>query len=140
MLRRSRRSAPRMLHDIPLTPLIDTALTLLVIFMIAAPMMHNVIKVTLPRGTQQEGKDLTPEMVVYVDAHNFTYWDSKKMSVDEICAQIKKQAHAHNKDQVLFVKADETASYGTVLELVDRIKGMGVVHHVALATQKAART
>lgn len=137
MIRRSRRIPPRMLHDIPLTPLIDTALTLLVIFMIAAPMMQNAIKVTLPRGSQQETAPNTPlELVIYVDANNVLYWDNKKMSLAEICAQIKKTVHS-TQDQILFVKADEHASYGTVLELVDRIKGLGVVRHVALATQKA---
>lgn len=138
MAMRRRRPAPRMMSDIPLTPLIDTALTLLVIFMVAAPMMHNVIKVTLPRGNQQEGKDLKSELEVYVDAHNAIFWDGKKMSVAEVCAAIKK-AYGTRKEQVLFVKADEKASYGTVLELVDSIKGIGGVQHVALATQKGAR-
>lgn len=135
---RRRRPAPRMMSDIPLTPLIDTALTLLVIFMVAAPMMQNVIKVTLPHGNQQEGKELKPELVVYVDAQNSVYWHDKKMSVAEICAVIKKESAARKND-LLFVKADEKASYGTVLELVDSIKGIGGVQHVALATQKGTR-
>lgn len=135
---RRRRPVPRMMSDIPLTPLIDTALTLLVIFMIAAPMMHNVIKVTLPHGKQQEGKDLKPELVVYVDARNDIYWDGKKVSIAELYAILKKMI-GDRKDLVLFVKADEKASYGTVLELVDSIKGIGGVQHVALATKKGAR-
>ena len=40
--------------EISLTPLIDTALTLLVIFMITAPMIHNGIKVDLPQGNSKE--------------------------------------------------------------------------------------
>lgn len=135
---RRRRALVRMMTDIPLTPLIDTALTLLVIFMIAAPMLHNVIKVTLPHGERQEGKNLKPELVVYVDAQNCVYWDSKKTTVADLCTQVKK-ACGTKKDQVLFVKADEQASYGTVLELVDSIKGIGGVQHVALATQKGTR-
>ncbi len=130
-----RRPTTRLMTDIPLTPLIDTALTLLVIFMIAAPMMHNVIKVTLPRGTQQEGKDLKPELVVYVDAHNCLFWDGKKMSVADICKTVKGICGS-KRDQVLFVKADEKSSSGTVLELIDSIKGIGGVQHVALVTQK----
>ncbi len=132
---RRRRAPTRLMTDIPLTPLIDTALTLLVIFMIAAPMMHNVIKVTLPRGSQQEGKDLKPELVVYVDAHNDLYWEGQKMSISDICKTVKGSCGT-NKEQVLFVKADEKSSSGTVLELIDSIKGTGSVQHVALVTQK----
>ena len=138
MYSRKKRRVIRLMTDIPLTPLIDTALTLLVIFMIAAPMMHNVIKVTLPRGVTQEGKGLDPELVVYVDAHNDIYWDGKKIDLTELCTLIR-IACGTKKDQILFVKADEKASYGTVLELVDSIKVVGGVQHVALATQKGIR-
>lgn len=130
-----RRATQKLMTDVPLTPLIDTALTLLVIFMVATPMMQNVIKVTLPKGTQQEGKDLKPELVVYVDAQNELYWDGKKMKVAEICATIKSLVGG-KKEQVLFVKADEKSSSGTLLELIDSIKGIGGVQHVALVTQK----
>lgn len=130
-----RRSTARLMTDIPLTPLIDTALTLLVIFMVAAPMMHNAIKVTLPKGTQQEGKDIKQELMVYVDAKNELFWDGKKMKVEDICATIKTVCGT-KKDQVLFVKADEKSSSGTVLELIDSIKGVGGIQHVALVTQK----
>lgn len=138
MYSRRRRNTVRLMNDVPLTPLIDTALTLLVIFMIAAPMMHNVIKVTLPRGETQEGKGLEPELVVYVDAQNDVYWEGKKTVLSELCTLIR-VACGTKKDQVLFVKADEKASYGTVLELVDSIKVVGGVQHVALATQKGMR-
>jgi|SRR5579871_670139 biopolymer transport protein ExbD len=134
---RRRATTQRLMTDIPLTPLIDTALTLLVIFMVTAPMMQNMIKVTLPKGTQQEGKDLKPELVVYVDAKNDLYWDGKKMDVAAICATVKTVCGA-KKNQVLFVKADEKSTSGTVLELIDSIKGVGGIQHVALVTQKRA--
>lgn len=132
-----RRAPQKLMTDIPLTPLIDTALTLLVIFMVTAPMMQNMIKVTLPKGTQQEGKDLKPELVVYVDAQNALYWDGKKMNVAEICATVKTVCGA-KKNQVLFVKADKKSTSGTVLELIDSIKGIRGIQHVALVTQKRA--
>jgi biopolymer transport protein ExbD len=132
-----RRATQRLMTDIPLTPLIDTALTLLVIFMVTTPMMQNMIKVTLPKGTQQEGKDLKPELIVYVDAKNDLYWDGKKMSVAEVCATVKTVCGS-KKNQALFVKADKKSESGVVLELIDNIKGVGGIQHVALVTQKPA--
>jgi len=39
---------------VSLTPLIDVALTLLIIFMITAPMVQNGIKIDLPQGNSKE--------------------------------------------------------------------------------------
>ncbi|MCK5632116.1 biopolymer transporter ExbD [bacterium] len=44
--------------ELTLTPMIDTALTLLIIFMITAPMMRNAIKVTLPDGSAKEAGNI----------------------------------------------------------------------------------
>lgn len=123
------------MSDIPLTPLIDVALTLLVIFMVASPMINNIIKVSLPKGNVQEDPHTLQELVVYVDHNNTLFFEGKPIS-DKDVVQALKQALAHKEDQVVFVKADEGARYGSVLELVDSIKDVGGIKHVALATQK----
>ena len=64
---RSRRRQSSQLLDISLTPLVDTALTLLVIFMITTPMIQNAIRVSLPKGQAKEDADNQQELVVYVD-------------------------------------------------------------------------
>jgi len=123
------------LHDIPLTPLIDVALTLLVIFMVASPMLNNVIKVSLPKGNVQEDAHTTQEYVVYVDENNTLFFDGKSMNDADIVKALK-EALAGKEDQVVFVKADEAARYGSILELIDTIKDVGGIKHVALATQQ----
>lgn len=132
---RKRRVRPA-LHDIPLTPLIDTALTLLIIFMVASPMLNNVIKVTLPKGKVQEGAELSQDLVVYIDQKNSIFFDGQIVDKTTLIAKLKEMMKHQNQDAVIFVKADEHAQYGTVLELIDSIKSVGGVQHVALATQK----
>ena len=56
MILKRRRKKAVAINDIPLTPLIDTALTLLIIFMVTTPMMQNAIKVTLPEGQAKEAE------------------------------------------------------------------------------------
>ena len=53
--RKSRRAAKHM-PEISLTPLIDTALVLLVIFMVATPIMKNSLTIDLPKGHMKEEK------------------------------------------------------------------------------------
>ena len=75
--RRGRRSVG--LPEVTLTPLIDTALTLLVIFMITTPMMNNVIKINLPSSSVNEGdsKD-QQETIVYIDKQGKLYLNGNK--------------------------------------------------------------
>jgi biopolymer transport protein TolR len=125
------------LSDIPLTPLIDTALTLLIIFMVASPMLNNIIKVTLPRSAVQEGGAHNQELVVYVDKENLLFFDGKSMEVGAIIEQLKTLT-ATKKDAVVFVKADEGAQYGKIINLISAIKLLAGIQYVALATQKCA--
>ncbi len=133
--RRKRRIAP--MHDVSLTPLIDTALTLLIIFMVAAPMMQNAIKVSLPKGSAKEDIGSQQELTVFVDKNGTLFFDGVKYQEKQLIEILQKKM-AHKKDQTLCVKADTVVSYGKVIELVDRIKVVGGIKYVSLATQKQA--
>ncbi len=130
--RRRERTA---INDISLTPLIDTALTLLIIFMVAAPMMQNAISITLPQGQKNEVGSTPQELVIYIDKQGKHFLDGKPYATDKLIEQLQKQV-GRGKERTVFVKADQAASYGNVIELVDQIKVVGGVKYVALATQK----
>jgi biopolymer transport protein TolR len=136
--KRLRRQRP-MLHDLSMTSLIDTALTLLMVFMIATPAIHNAIKVTLPRGNAQEQSQKQPdELVVFIDKDGTFYINTSKFNKTELIAEIKKII-GNDTEKTVYVKADTAISYGTVIELVDDIKFVGGIKYVALATQKPSQ-
>ncbi|MDP3889043.1 MAG: biopolymer transporter ExbD [bacterium] len=134
---RYRRKRAAVVNDISLTPLIDTALTLLVIFMVAAPMMHNAIRVNLPKGQAKEDLGAQQELVVYVDKDGTIFLDGTKYNLTQLIKVLRGRVH-HNQDKTVYVKADTFVSYGKVIELVDQIKVVGGIKYVALATQKRA--
>lgn len=135
-MRRNRRKTSA-LTDIPLTPLIDTALTLLIIFMVTTPMMQNSIKVELPQGQAREAGDTQQELIVFIDKDEKIYINDIPVSKDAMINTLKKKIGS-NTQKTVFVKGDKGAHYGYVLEIVDQIKMVGGVKYVALATKKVA--
>ncbi len=86
MIRRFKRRRKRSsaMQDKSLTPLIDTALTLLIIFMVAAPMVQNSIRITLPQGQAQEAGNAQQDLVVYVDANSKLFFECKAVADENI--------------------------------------------------------
>lgn len=131
-----RRRSRHHIADIPLTPLIDTALTLLVIFMLTTPMLQNAIKVDLPYGKAKEANGAQQDLVVFIDSKGTLFFNGIPCKEDGLIDQLKKTIKEGN-EQVVYVKGDRNANYGTILELVDHLKVVGGIKYVALATQKA---
>lgn len=132
-----RQRKPITLPEITLTPLIDTALTLLVIFMITAPMMNNVIKVELPSSHVDEmDSKVQQETIVYIDKQQKLHLNGSEMSLQAIVKELQAMGKA-KAIEVVFVKADQAVEYGKVIDLVDTIKMAGGIKYVALATKRA---
>lgn len=133
-----RQRKPIVMPEVSLTPLIDTALTLLVIFMITAPMMNNVIKVELPSSQVDEmDSRVQQETIVYIDKQQKLYLNGAEMNLQAIVKALQKMGK-DKKVEVVFVKADQAVEYGKVIDLVDTIKMAGGIKYVALATKRAA--
>lgn len=136
-MRRSRRARNRdiPIAEISMTPMIDTAFTLLIIFMITTPMMNNIIKVELPSSRVDEtGPVEQQELVVYVDKDQKMYLNGKPVELTSLLDTLKKTMKT---EEVVFVKADQAVPYGKVIDLVDTIKVSGGIKYVALATKRA---
>ena len=133
-MRRKRKTRLRRLTmtEVSLTPLIDTALTLLVIFMITAPMAQHSIKVTLPQGHSKEVTD-KQELVISIHKDGKTYFNSYPVERGALVDSVKK-ALVQKEDVPVYVRADEGLSYGRVIEIVDELKQAGV-RYVALSTR-----
>jgi biopolymer transport protein TolR len=133
--RKQRRHISATTPEISLTPLIDTALTLLIIFMVTTPIIQNAIKVTLPKGNAKESSEAQQDLVVYLDKNGKIFLNDASFTSESLIPALQKQI-GNGQQKTVFVKADTAISYGHVIELVDRIKVVGGVHYVALATQQ----
>ncbi len=134
--RRFRKKNGLSIPEVSLTPLIDTTLVLLVIFMVATPVLHNSLLVEIPEGKMKESPATPKEITIFIDKNNDLFLNAKKMSqkqlVEEISHMIKKTDNVP-----VVVKGDKLANYGTIIGVIDDVKFIGGVKHVTLATQRA---
>lgn len=134
-VRRSRRKNAYSTPELTLTPLIDTALTLLVIFMVTAPMLDNGIKIDLPKGQMKEGASKSNSLVINIDKNDALFFNSIPYTKDTIVNALSKELQKLPEAQV-HIRADKATSYGMVFELFEKIKKMGGCY-VVLDSQKS---
>lgn len=139
MLRYRRRSARRrsnLLPELNLTPLIDTALTLLVIFMVTAVVMDNGIRIDLPVGQIKEGSSQETPLVVTVDKNGALFFDRVPQTIDSLMGALT-GVLAKTPEAEIHIRADTNVAYGTVRDLFEKITKIGG-RHVVLDSQKAS--
>lgn len=130
--RELRRYSP---SEIVLTPLIDTFATLLVMFIITAPMVQNNIKVDLPFGKSKEAAS-TQELIVTLSKNGNIYFNNYPIEKKSLVESVQK-AISQKENAPVFIKADKAIAYGKVIEIVDQLKEAGV-HYVAMSTQQVS--
>ena len=76
-----------------------------------------------------------------IRGHNFHRWKEWQRKFEKVIhtpnSEIKNQV-AQDQEKTVFVKGDKDGPYGPVMEFVDKVKVVGGVKYVALATQKRA--
>lgn len=123
--------------EVSLTPLIDTALTLLIIFMVTTPMMQQAIKVTLPQGKSNEGKHDTHDFVVTIDKQGIIFFNKNVVALEEVGNVVKKTIQESQKiDQTVWVHSDGAIACDVLIRVIDSIKVAGGVKDVNVAIQK----
>lgn len=121
------------LPEIMLTPLIDTFCVLLIIFIVAAPMTQNGIRVDLPQGKTKEGGSVQ-ELVVTLSKDDKLFFNSYPIEHTELVSSVQKALLERTQEVPVYVRADESVAYGKVIEIVDVLKQAGV-HYVAMSTR-----
>ncbi len=133
--RRGGRFGPA-LSDINVTPLVDVILVLLIIFMVTAPMMTRGIDVRLPKT--ESGADSTEQrLVVTVDRDTTIYLNDRPVNMHLLTDRLKTEMQRTGLDFV-FLRADQSVSYGKVMLVMDQIKKAGA-DRVGMVTLSAAR-
>lgn len=132
---RSRRIGSS-LSEINVVPLVDVVLVLLLIFMLTAPMMYRGIDVNLPRTTSKPTA-VEERMVLTLTRDQVIYLNDRPVPLAGLDAQIR-NTMKNRGDKTLYLKADQSLSYGFVVETMDRVRRAGV-ERLGMVTEPSTR-
>src|ERR1039458_4609155 len=97
MRRFSQRNSLVTLSDINITPLLDLAFVLLIIFIITTPLLTQSIELKLPRGVGQPDKRLNKSDIRTVEISSTGYYkfESRQMALPQIVSQLDNLRQRH---------------------------------------------
>ena len=123
-------------HEINVTPFIDVMLVLLIIFMVAAPLATVDVNVDLPVSNATPAK--RPDQPVYVTVKpDLTLALGNEDIPAGTLAEVLARATNGDREQRIFLRADETVSYGDLMGVMNALRETGYLK-IALVGLEAA--
>lgn len=117
--RKERLSA---LSELNVTPLIDLAFSLLIIFMIAAPLLEQTISLELPKESQSRQQvEQEVYQTISINKEGRIAWGDDWIDMDELDRLLAGIALLEN-PPILHVRADAHLPYQNVVTVLDKIK------------------
>lgn len=144
------RSRRKPVASMNVVPYIDVMLVLLVIFMVTAPMLNQGVKVDLPKVSSealpQDNK--AQILTISIKSDRSYYWNmgsevdtttarDTAMNLNEMVravTAILNQTRSQGKTVQVFVRADKTVDYGSVMAAMGGLQKAGV-SNVGLVTE-----
>ena len=127
MRRFSQRNSLVTLAEINITPLLDLAFVLLIIFVITTPLLEQGLNLKLPPGGQADNRKLDKNdiRVVEISQSGQYMLGGKIMTVDQVAAIVISDFR-RNPRLTVDVRADENAAHKHVMAILDRLSNAGI--------------
>jgi|ERR1051325_1737785 biopolymer transport protein ExbD len=138
MRRFSQRSALVTLSEINITPLLDLAFVLLIIFVITTPLLEQSLPLKLYKGGQPEQKlDKKDIRTVEISPQGGYKLDKMPMSLAQLESELVKD-FATDKDLVVYIRADEMGRNKDTYAVIDACLKHGITKY-SLRTEPIKR-
>lgn len=109
-----------------LTNMIDVIFTLLIIFMITAPMMTQGVQVNLPRADAENMEVDQTIIEISITDKNEIYIDKTKVPLNRFGTEFR-QVFANRFDTPIYVSADREVPYGLFVRVISEVQKAGGV-------------
>jgi biopolymer transport protein ExbD len=123
--------------EINITPMLDLAYVLLVIFIIMTTATVQGIKVNLPKASAQPSLAENKTKAITISADGTVYLDTYPVNMGEL-ENMLRQYKAANPNLPVIVKADASIQYQRVVDVLDLL-GRLQITQLGLVTQKIVK-
>ena len=119
----------KLVSEINITPLVDTLLVLLIIFMVTAPAMTRTIGIDLPSadGARAEKMELDDEkefLVVGISVDDQIVFEEKNFSQSDFMNQFSTLVAGMEPEKV-FIQADKNVAYDRLVQVMVFLQNQG---------------
>jgi len=123
--------------DINVTPLVDVMLVLLVVFMVVTPLLHLQMPIELPQARTAEEPPAVTQIRVAVGADGTLHLNEEVVTIDGLPGALA-AALADRDEKTIFLEADRSLPYATVVDVIDVCRQAGVVRVGMLTSRRPA--
>jgi len=129
MRRFSQRSHLVTLSEINITPLLDLAFVLLIIFVITTPLLEQSINLKLPGGGKTEQQLNKSDIRTVEISSTGTYaLDRRRLDLPQIIGLLAREIRA-NPNLVVYIRADKDCRYDLVSQVLDGCQKYGITRY-----------
>jgi len=126
MRRFSQKSSLVTLSEINVTPLLDLAFVLLIIFIITTPLLEQSLPLELPKGGRTDQKiDAKSIRTVEIDQKGAYFYNRKAISLQNLELQLKGDYEA-DPGLVVYIRADEIGFNKHTYAVIDACQRNGI--------------
>jgi biopolymer transport protein ExbD len=138
MRRFSQRSHLVTLSEINITPLLDLAFVLLIIFVITTPLLEQSITLKLPPGGRPDRPiSKTDVRTVEVTLSGTYALEKRRMPLAELSSRLVAEFRS-NTNLIIYIRADENVPYKHVTAIIDTCQRNGISRY-SLRTEPEKR-
>ena len=138
MRRFSQRSHLVTLNEINITPLLDLAFVLLIIFIITTPLLENSINLKLPTGGKSSSTINKSDIKTVEISPNGNYtFDRRRLSLAQLETALVNQYRA-NPNLIVYIRADGSGYNKDLYAVIDSCQRNGITRF-SLATEPARK-
>jgi biopolymer transport protein ExbD len=114
--------------SINVTPLIDVLLVLLIIFMVVTPILTKAMESDIPQKVDQPlpAEYTEKQLVVRVTADGRVMLNREEVGLSSLPSRLRDVFTQRGGKRVIFLDADNSVFYGTVVEVMDLCRDGGV--------------
>ncbi|MEK9772303.1 MAG: biopolymer transporter ExbD [Opitutae bacterium] len=119
-----RKNKLAVISDLNVTPLIDLAFSLLIIFMITTPVIEQYNRVNLPEQSSSVRQPPPPveDKYITIDAKGDFFWGKEPVALPELETRLDQLSGLQGPVPTIHIRGDKSLPYQKVIDVVNLLK------------------